>query len=596
MKAKADRIGRLSEACAALLEKEQQAYRETVSHIIESIRVLQGDTADRRLQRLFGQVKDLQQRLDLLVGMARLDYLAKIGREADDLAGANVDGRAGQVIIALLQSSSSSSSLFCEAVLDQLIRVTGAERGFILFYIPESTEADVIAARNFQTRNLSLEEYNFSRTMLAEVFRTGKSLLLEDAMSDPAYSNETSVIKFQLKSIVAAPLKVNERTVGALYLENNIRPSLFDADVPRLLENVGCFALSYLRHARLMPFAFESDSRTFFDVGKASKEIAGRDPKILAVLEVINRIADSPATVLIEGESGTGKELIARALHFESFRRDRPFVAINCAAIPETLLESELFGYERGAFTGATERRIGRIEQGKGGTVFLDEVSELAYPLQAKLLRFLQSNEFSRLGGKEVVKVDARIVAATSKDLKAMMKEGRFQEALYYRLNVIPVRVPALRERKEDIPLLIDLFLDRLSSIYGRRVRADRDVYECMKQYGFPGNVRELENMVHCLVALAEGDTIHASALPPEVLETRAQRVSLEKDPIYHALYTTPEDLGELKRRKKEMRRLLAEQERLFAERAVEQTNGNLTEAASRLGIHRITLHRMLRR
>lgn len=596
MKVKADRIGKLSEACAALLEKEQQAYRATFSNIIESIRVLQGDTADRRLQRLFTQVKELQQRLDLVVAMAREDYLAKIAVEATNLSNDIFDRRAGEVVISLLQNSSPSLSSFCQALLDQLIRVTGAERGFIIFYIPESTEADVIAARNFQTQNLSLEEYNFSRTLLAEVFRTGKSLLLEDALSDPSYSNETSVIKFQLKSIVASPLKENGRTVGALYLENNTRPCLFDTDVPRLLEAVGEFALSYLRHARLMPFSFESDNRTFLDAGKASREIAGRDPKILAVLEVINRIADSPATVLIEGESGTGKELIARALHYESSRRESPFVAINCAAIPDNLLESELFGYERGAFTGATERRIGRIEQGNGGTVFLDEVSELAYPLQAKLLRFLQSNEFSRLGGKEVVKVDARIVAATSKDLKAMMKEGRFQDALYYRLNVIPVRVPALRERKEDIPLLIDLFLEKLSSIYQRTVRAHPDVYKCMQQYSFPGNVRELENMVHCLVALAGGDTIHASDLPPEVLETRTQRVSLERDPIYETLYTTPHDLGELKRRKKEIRRLLAEQERLFAERAVEQANGNLTEAASQLGIHRITLHRMLRR
>jgi transcriptional regulator with PAS, ATPase and Fis domain len=363
-----------------------------------------------------------------------------------------------------------------------------------------------------------------------------------------------------------------------------------------LLESVGRFALFYLRHAGWMPLAFESDNRTFFDASKASREIAGRDPKILAMLEMVNRIADSPATVLVSGESGTGKELIARALHYQSSRGDRPFVAINCAAIPESLLESELFGYERGAFTGATERRIGRIEQGDGGTVFLDEVSELAYPLQAKLLRFLQSNEFSRLGGKEVVKVDVRVVAATSKDLKAMMGEGKFQEALYYRLNVIPIRVPALRERKEDIPVLIDLFLERLSSIYGRRVRADMGVYQCLKEYRFPGNVRELENMVHCLVALSTGDMIRASDLPPEVLETRPQRVSLEKDPIYRALHTAPEDLNELRRRKKEIRRLLADQERLFAERAVEQAGGNLTEAASRLGIHRITLHRMLRR
>src|SRR5205807_616462 len=172
-------------------------------------------------------------------------------------------------------------------------------------------------------------------------------------------------------------------------------------------------------------------SRVFLDDSKAFKEIVGRDPKIISLLETINRLADSPATVLIEGESGTGKELVARALHYQSARRDRPFVAINCAAIPDNLLESELFGHERGAFTGALGRYIGRIEQGNGGTIFLDEVSELAYPLQAKLLRFLQSNEFDRLGGNHTIRVNVRVVTATSKDLKALAEEGKFQTALY---------------------------------------------------------------------------------------------------------------------------------------------------------------------
>jgi len=189
-----------------------------------------------------------------------------------------------------------------------------------------------------------------------------------------------------------------------------------------------------------------------------------------------------------------------------------------------------------------------------------------------------------------------RVLAATSKDLRSLTESGKFQEALFYRLNVIPLRMPALRERKGDIPFLIDFFLDKFSIVYGKRIRIEGGATELLKEHSFPGNVRELENLIHRLVALAEGDTILPSDLPPEILETRANRVSLERDPIYRSLHTTPEDMAELKRRKKEIRRLLADQERLFAERAVEQANGNLTEAASRLGIHRITLHRMLRR
>ncbi|MEK6320574.1 MAG: sigma 54-interacting transcriptional regulator [Acidobacteriota bacterium] len=595
MKARTDRIGKLSESCTALLEKEQQAYRETVSYIIESIRALQGDTADRRLQRLFAQVKGLQEQLDLLVAMARQDFLAKIAGEADDLSHDIADSRAAQVIIPLLQSPSLTLNSFCEALLDQLISVTGAERGFILFYVPESTEADVIAARNFQTKNLSLEEYDFSRTLLREVLQRGRPLLLEDASSDQSYSREASVIKFDLKSIIAAPLRQDDRTIGALYLENNTSPCAFSERDPQLLETVAEFTVFYLQHAHLLPATPERDSRVFLDETKAFKEIVGNDPKIITLLETIDRLADSPATVLIEGESGTGKELVARALHYQSARRDRPFVAINCAAIPDNLLESELFGHEKGAFTGATGRYIGRIEQGDGGTIFLDEVSELAYPLQAKLLRFLQSNEFDRLGGSQTVRVDVRVLAATSKDLKALTESRKFQEALYYRLNVIPVRMPALRERKGDMPLLIDFFLDKFSAVYGKPVRIESDAREWLKEYSFPGNVRELENLIHRLVALTD-DVIRIGDLPAEILQTIAHRVSLQKDPLYRILETPPADIEDLRRRKREIRHALAEQERNLIERVVQEAGGNLTEASRRLGIHRVTLHKILQR
>jgi Nif-specific regulatory protein len=548
------------------------------------------------LQRLTAQLKKLQERLDLLTDMTRRDFLAKITREAEELQSRLADSRIATVLTALLEVQPPSLNLFCESLLDRVIEATGAERGFILFYLPESTEADVIAARQFQTTNLSLEEYDFSRTVLRDVFERDKPILLEDALHDPTYSHETSVRKFNLKSVLAVPLMQNNRTVGAVYLENNTLPCAFAEEDPPLLASVARFAVFYLHHTHLLPVTLEQSSRVFFDVSKASRDIAGRDPKILELLAVVNRIADSPATVLIEGESGTGKELVARALHYQSARRDRPFVAINCAAIPENLLESELFGHEKGAFTGATERYIGRIERGDGGTIFLDEVSELAYPLQAKLLRFLQSNEFERLGGKETIRVDVRVVAATSKDLKELTEEKQFQESLYYRLNVIPVHLPSLCERKEDIPPLIDHFLGKFSAVYGKTMRVEREVYERLKEYPFPGNVRELENLIHRLVALAPDNLIRIGDLPREILQVTAQRVSLAKDPLYQVLHTPPTDLEDLRRRKDEIKRVLAEQERHLAERAIQDAGGNLSEAASRLGVHRITLHKMLKK
>ncbi|MGH7453901.1 MAG: sigma 54-interacting transcriptional regulator, partial [bacterium] len=516
MKNNIDRLESLVETFAALLVQERRTYQELVTSLIESVKIIQGDTADRRLQRITAQLKKLQERLDLLNEMAQRDFLAKIKHETADLKPGLADGRLATVLAALVEICHAGAGLnrFCECLLDSVIAAAGAERGFVLFYHPESTEADVIAARNFQTTNLSLEEYDFSRTILRETFQRGEPLLLEDASHHPAFSKEISVRKFQLKSILVMPLQQEGRTIGALYLENNTLPCAFDEADKSLLESVARFTVFYLHHSRLLPVLFEQERRIFLDANKASKEIIGQDPKILALQETISRIAGSPATVLIEGESGTGKELVARALHYQSSRRDRPFVTINCAAIPKDLLESELFGHEKGAFTGATERYVGRLEQGNGGTIFLDEVSELAYPLQAKLLRFLQANEFDRLGGKETIRVDVRIVAATSEDLQKLVEAGKFQKALFYRLNVIPVRLPALRERKEDIALLVDHFLGKFCAVYNKNARLEEEVYDWLKEYAFPGNVRELENFIHRLIALATEETIHLHDLP----------------------------------------------------------------------------------
>ena len=596
MKKQPDHIKDLAQTCSALIEQEGRAALELVNALVESVAALQGDSADRRLQRLTERLRGLRERITLLAEMARRDFLDKIAREAEDLQGEALDGRAGTVVDALVALQPPSLSYFCETLLDRLIEVTGAERGFILYYLPQTTEADIIAARNYGTTNLSLREHDLSRSLLREVFRRGGSLLVEDAARHSAFGAEASVRELNIRSVLAAPLVDGRRTVGALYLENNTLPGAFGADDRPVLEAVARFVIFYLRHARLLPAVFEEETRVFFDAERATKEIVGRDPKVVELVDVIGRIADSPAIVLIEGESGTGKELVARALHYQSARRERPFVAVNCAAIPDNLLESELFGHEKGAFTGATERHVGLVEQADGGTLFLDEVSELPYQLQAKLLRFLQSNEFHRLGAKELTRVDVRVVAATSKDLGALTAAGQFQKALYYRLNVIPVRMPALRERREDVPLLVGHFLEKFSTLYGKNIVIEREVYEALKDYPFPGNVRELENLVHRLIALARGDVIRMGDLPEEVFRPPAARVSLEQDSLYTVLETSPADLAELQRRRERLRRLLAEQERQLAERVVRETGGNVTEAANRLGIHRITLHKMLRK
>ncbi len=278
------------------------------------------------------------------------------------------------------------------------------------------------------------------------------------------------------------------------------------------------------------------------------------------VMEKVKKIIPRQVTVLITGESGTGKELIARVIHYEGPRKDKPFVVVNCASLPETLLESELFGHEKGAFTGANCRRIGRFEFANGGTVFLDEIGELPLPLQAKLLRFLQYKEFERLGGNQTIRVDVRIIAATNKDLREEIREGKFREDLFYRLHVFPIHIPPLRERKEDIPLLAQHFL----SHHYPRVEISSSALEVMLQYPWPGNVRELENALEHAALVCKGGKILPEDLPLNPL------------PLLPPF--SPQEMS------------LENMERRLIEEALKITGGNQSRAARILGITRRTL------
>jgi DNA-binding NtrC family response regulator len=243
--------------------------------------------------------------------------------------------------------------------------------------------------------------------------------------------------------------------------------------------------------------------------------IVGKSKVMEDVFKIVRQIADSKSTVLIMGESGTGKELISRAIHYNSNRRNYPFVTINCAAIPETLIESELFGHEKGAFTNAIEKKLGRFEVAHEGTLFLDEIGELSLATQAKILRFLEEKEFNRVGGSKTIKVDVRLITATNKELTQLLKKGSFREDLYYRINVVPIVIPPLRERKEDIPLLIDHFIRKFNEENNKNVKGvSKEALELMMNYEWPGNVRELENLVERVIALTPNEHIQPNELP----------------------------------------------------------------------------------
>ncbi len=309
--------------------------------------------------------------------------------------------------------------------------------------------------------------------------------------------------------------------------------------------------------------------------------LTGESRAIREVRELIARVAPTDATVLIQGESGVGKEVAARLLHRLSHRAKGPFVEVNCAAIPETLIESELFGHEKGAFTGATQARKGKFDQAHRGTLFLDEVGDMSLSAQAKVLRVLQEKRFERVGGDRPIQVDVRIIAATNKDLRREIEAGRFREDLYYRLNVVPIVIPPLRERPEDIPLLVEEFLDELArhSGLGRKVLSP-EVLEVLQRYPWPGNVRELKNLIERLVIISPGEEITLNDLPPEFREY-AQKKTPEEVPPWFASQSF-----------KEARELF---EREFLRRKLEEFGGNITRMAEAIGLRRSYLHRKLK-
>ena len=309
--------------------------------------------------------------------------------------------------------------------------------------------------------------------------------------------------------------------------------------------------------------------------------IIGQSPQIGEVYDVIEKVADTPATVLITGESGTGKELIATALHENSSRKEKPLVRVNCAAIPPELIESELFGYEKGAFTGAVTSKPGRFELAHGGTLFLDEIGDIPIKMQVKLLRALQEQEFERVGGIKTINVDVRLIAATNRDLKTELAQGRFREDLYYRLNVVHVHLPPLRDRPSDIPLLLGHFIQ----IYNKRLNREIDTFsekalQAMNAYGWPGNIRELENVVERCMIFAEESHVEFEHLPAEV---RGERTSPLPMPS-----ATPSLPGE--GLKVAVREATAKIERQFIEKALKQTEGNVTHTARLLKISRKSL------
>jgi Nif-specific regulatory protein len=387
-----------------------------------------------------------------------------------------------------------------------------------------------------------------------------------------------------VKTVMCASLALPQELIGAIYVDSLDFLKSYNEDDLHLLLNIASQAAVALHNAR----AYTSSRR---EVGQLRKhlqreiEIVGTSRAMQQVMQLVERVAATDATVLLTGGTGTGKEMIARRIHFASKRRNGPFVPIDCTALAETLLESELFGHEKGAFTGAHKSKQGKFELASGGTVFLDEIGNMDNNTQMKLLRVLEERAFTRAGGVKLIHVDVRIIAATNADLPALVEQGKFREDLYFRLAVFPIQLPPLRERRQDIPLLVQHFLKRFAQETGKKVhRISPPAMQLLMSYHWPGNVRELRNAIQRGVVLCDGETIDVEHLPPEIssADARAQGRAL-------ALGRKIEYVD------RPLQEVVAELECEYIRRALQQCGGKKIEAARILGISRPTLDKKIK-
>jgi len=456
-------------------------------------------------------------------------------------------------------------------LLDLIFEVVPAGRGAILLSDGDGQEFNSLYARTRQAGQPQL--VRVSRTIARKVMKENVAVLGVDIASSGKLREVESLVNSDVRSLLCVPLTVFQRMIGCIYLDSTTAANRFHEEHLQLMAGVAGVSAVALDNARRLQWLEQENQRLTTEI-QQDQSLVGEGTRIKEIFQFLGRVAPTDSTVLIEGESGTGKELVAKALHRNSPRANKQFMAINCAAIPETLLEDDLFGHEKGAFTGAAALKKGRLEVADGGVVFLDEIGDLAPALQVKLLRVLQEREFERVGGTQPIKVNIRLIAATNRDLEEAVRKGEFRQDLYYRLAVVRVTVPPLRERREDIPLLTRHFVQKHATRCRVKARPiSPEALAALASYEWPGNVRELENAIERALVMGASDMVLLEDLPESVLE---QSPPGEADGRkYHA---------SVKHLKKQ---LILD--------AVMQTRGNYIEAAAILGVHPNYLHRLIR-
>ena len=452
-----------------------------------------------------------------------------------------------------------------------LYKITPATRFAILWCPSQSSPVETLFAHTKIENDPTVHKP--SLTVIERVLSTGQAVLSREIATEPILARAESLMASNVRSVLAVPMLVSSQICGVLYLDSNRHGEHFQNDHLQFVAGAATMLAIAIDNA-LRASWLENENRRLRSESGLQHEMVGESAPMQHVYEQLARVARADTTVLILGESGTGKELAAKAVHRNSPRAARPFVAINCAAITETLLESELFGHERGSFTGAIGQKKGKIEVAEGGTLFLDEIAELAPAMQAKLLRVLQEREFQRVGGTQTLRADIRLVAATNRSLEDAVQTGSFRQDLFYRLNVVAISMPPLRDRSGDIPLLASHFLSRFGPKCARSITGvSPAARHCLLFYDWPGNVRELQNVIERAVVMGASDQILPEDLPEEL--HAAARGQDKQLPLYLEA--------------------VQETKRTQILNAVQQSGGNITAAAKLLGIHPNNLHRLIR-
>ncbi len=461
-----------------------------------------------------------------------------------------------------------------QPVLASMAEEIGLIRGMVTLYNRQTEKIQAVASYGLTAKEEKRGEYLPGEGIIGTVFKTGTAQIVPKVAEEPKFLNRTGARKksgYRNLAFICVPIKIEDVTIGTISADRIYSDEKkLDEDI-KLLSIIGSMIAGAVKLRRKVTEEKER-LREELTIKYKPDNLIGTSTAMKEVYDLIGQVAKSDATVLIRGESGTGKELAAHAIHKSSLRSRKPFIKVNCAALPESIIESELFGHEKGAFTNAINKRIGRFEMADGGTIFLDEIGDLSPSTQVKLLRVLQEKEFERVGGSVTISTNVRIIAATNRPLEKLMEKNQFREDLYYRLNVFPIHIPPLRDRRSDIMLLADYFAEKYGKTTGKQIkRISTPAIELLMSYHWPGNVRELENCIERAVVMAHGDVITVEEIP-EYLSFKAAGPGGSKEGLLHEL------------------------ERKAILDTLNSTRGDKVKAARILGIGLRTLYRKLKK